>query len=232
MKASFYFHYATWELRSGPVRLAYFVACLAVGVAAVVVVSGLSRGFEAGVRGEAKQLLSADLALRSNQPLDKQLHSAVNDLPGSRSTRTRELVTMVRAEIVDDRPGPTRLVELKIVGAGYPFYGELGLRPAVDLHTLLDERSAVVAPELLAQLGIKLGESLSIGGQWFQVSGLVESEPDRILGSLTLGPRVFLSAEGLERAELLSLGSRVEYGLLVKMPASTTIQELRRIKIA
>ncbi len=110
MKPSFYFHYAAWELRSGPLRLAYFVACLAVGVAAVVVVSGLSRGFETGVRGEAKQLLSADLALRSNQPLDEQLISAVNDLAGSRSIRTRELVTMVGAETGDDQPGPTRLV--------------------------------------------------------------------------------------------------------------------------
>ena len=139
---------------------------------------------------------------------------------------------MVGAETGDDRRGPTRLVELKIVEAGYPFYGELGLRPPGDLGTLLDERSAVVAPELLAQLSINSGESLRIGGQPFRVSGLVESEPDRIMGSLTLGPRVFISAEGLERAELLALGSRVEYGLLVKMPASTTIQELRRIKTA
>jgi putative ABC transport system permease protein len=231
VKASFYFHYAAWEIRGRPIRLAYFVACLAIGVAAVVVVSGLSRGFEAGVRGEAKQLLSADLALRSSQPLDEQLVSAVNDLPGSRSMRTRELVTMVRAESGDGRPGPTRLVELKVVAAEYPFYGELGLRPRAELGTLLDERSAVVAPQLLAQLGIDLGDSLNLGGQLFHISGLVESEPDRIMGSLTLGPRVFISAEGLERAELLSLGSRVEYGLLVKMPAATTIQELRRIKI-
>src|SRR6185436_11571825 len=46
-------------------RLVFFTACLAVGVAGVVAVAGLSASLDRGIRGEAKQLLAADLAVSS-----------------------------------------------------------------------------------------------------------------------------------------------------------------------
>ena len=47
------------EARGSASRFAFFVACLAVGVAAIVAVAGLSDGLDRGIRGEARQLLAA-----------------------------------------------------------------------------------------------------------------------------------------------------------------------------
>ena len=50
--------FAAFQLR----RLAFFVACLSVGVAAVVAVAGLSSALDDGIQAQARQLLAADLA--------------------------------------------------------------------------------------------------------------------------------------------------------------------------
>ena len=112
-------------------------------------------------------------------------------------------------------------MRLKVVQGEYPFYGELQLDPPGPLSALLDEQSAVVAPELLTDLGLRAGDllrALRIGGADFRVAGVVLDEPDRIDFSLRLAPRVFLSAQGFERASLLGFGNRVRYRALLCLP--------------
>ena len=50
------------------------------------------------------------------------------------------------------------------------------------------------------------GDHVKIGGQDFRVAGIVTVEPDRMSGSFTVGPRVMLSREALDRTGLLRLG--------------------------
>ncbi|HEX5757934.1 MAG TPA: FtsX-like permease family protein, partial [Thermoanaerobaculia bacterium] len=209
------------ESRGARGRLVFFVACLAVGVAAVVAVAGLSASLDQGIRGEARQLLAADLAVEGNRPLPPALERAAAAIPGARLTRVRELVTVVAAppRTIGGRahPGPSQLVELKVVDGHYPFYGTLDVRPRRPLAALLAPDAAVAAPELLEKLGVAAGGTLRIGGRDFRVAGTVRAEPDRLSISPRLGPRVFLSGAGLARTGLLGRGSRVEHRLLLKL---------------
>src|SRR5690606_21556057 len=99
------------------------------------------------------------------------------------------------------------LAELKVVEGGYPFYGNLRLdpprTPGQSLAELLTPETVVVAPELLTRLGIGTGDELRVGGAPFRVAAVVLEEPDKLNISFTLGPRVFLSPEGLFRTALL-----------------------------
>jgi putative ABC transport system permease protein len=206
------------ESRGARGRLAFFVACLGAGVAAVVAVAGLSSSLDQGIRREARQLLAADLAVEGSRPLPPALGRAVAGIPGARSTRVRETVTVVAAPSRGGRPGPSQLVELKVIDGEYPFYGRLEVQPAQPLSALLAADTAVVAPELLARLGLGMGDTLRIGGISFQVAGTVSAEPDRLSISPSLGPRVFLSGAGFARTGLETRGSRVEQRLLVRLP--------------
>jgi putative ABC transport system permease protein len=85
-----------------------------------------------------------------------------------------------------------------------------------------------VASELLARLGLRVGDTLRIGGEPFRIAGVVLSEPDRVSISLTLGPRVFLSGAGFKRTPLGGRGSRIEYRALLKLPEGTSEEELRQ----
>ncbi|MBW8875135.1 MAG: FtsX-like permease family protein [Acidobacteria bacterium] len=226
MSPGFFLRTLLRESRGSRGRLAFFIACLAVGVSAVVAVAGLSASLDQGIRREARQLLAADVAVRGNRPIPPEVDGALAAFHGVERTNLRETVTVASVPGRDGQPGPSQLVELKVVDGVYPFYGKLVLRPGRPLHELLSPRTAVVASELLARFGRKVGDDVYIGGQPFRVAGIVVSEPDRVSISFTLGPRVFLSGAGFARTSLEGQGSRVSYRALFKLPEGITASGL------
>ena len=223
MRPAVFLAHVRREARGGGGRLLFFIACLAAGVAAVVAVAGFSEGLDRGIRGEAKSLLTADLAVRGRRPIPEELKAAVDRIAGAERAEVREMLTMISAAgTAESGVGASPrsiLVELKSVRGAYPFYGKLELEPAARLAEVLDDRSVVVAPEILGRLDLEVGDGLKIGGETFRIAGTVRREPDRITGALQMGPRLFVSAAGLERAALERLGSRVTYRTLVRLPS-------------
>src|SRR6185369_4650370 len=138
VKPAFYARTMLRESRGAFGRLAFFVACLAVGVAAVVAVAGLSASLDDGLRAEARQLLAADLRIEGSRPLPPGIDLAKVGLAGARRTDIVEMVTVVASQA-----GKSQLVELKVIDGDYPFYGKLVLAPARPLKDLLDPESAV-----------------------------------------------------------------------------------------
>ena len=69
-------------------------------------------------------------------------------------------------------------------------------------------------------MGLKVGDQLKVGEGMFAITGLVRKEPDRTAGAFSLGPRVFISREGLAATDLIKPGSRVRERYLLKVPAS------------
>lgn len=220
------------ESRGARGKLFFFVACLAVGVAAVVAVAGLSASLDRTIRGEARQLLAADLAVEGRRRLPEDLDRALERLPGVARTDIQEMVSMAAAPSAPGAvaaPGRSQLVELKVIGGEYPFYGRLGLEPDRPLAELLRDDSVVVGPELLSRLGLGVGDRLALGGAEFRIAGVVTAEPDRVGGAFTMGPRVFLSQAGLERTVLERRGSRVLYRALLRLPPSTPPERAKEI---
>ncbi len=219
-------HYALAELRGSARVLGFFVGCLAVGVGAVVAVKGTSSGIEAGVRAHARELLGADAVVQSWRALP-EVSSALAET-GARMTLVKEMVTLV-ARVDGRQPGRSQLVELRAVGAGYPFYGPPRLEPDRRLGELLDRETTVVADELLDRMGLGVGDTLRIGGQDFRIAGRVLSEADTLSGSLRLGPRVFVSTDGLARTSLEAFGSRILRRALVKLPPGGRLADAERL---
>jgi predicted lysophospholipase L1 biosynthesis ABC-type transport system permease subunit len=105
--AGFFFRTLIRESRGSRGRLLFFVACLSVGVAAVVAVAGLSASLDDGIRSEARQLLAADLAIESRRPIPKDLNLATAGLAGAERTDLQETVTVVAAPSrAAGEPGP------------------------------------------------------------------------------------------------------------------------------
>src|SRR5262249_18270883 len=100
----------------------------------------------------------------------------------------------------------------------YPFYGTLKFRPAMTLQQALQPDTISVSDGVLLRLGAKIGDSVRIGGQSFRISSEVINEPDRMTGSINVGPRVMMSRAGLERTGLLIAGSRAAERFLFKVP--------------
>ena len=232
------------ELRSAWRHFVYFLACIALGVGAVVGVSLFSVNVEQAVLKEARGLLGGDLEVRVSRPLGTSGTDLLRGLEsrGVHRTKVSELVAM--ASVGQPSPGGTtatsQLVELKAVEPSYPLYGVLKLDRDQPLAELLRRDAegcpdlclgAVVQQALLIRLGLRIGDRIKIGQASFQIRGVIYTEPDRMANMYSLGPRVLISQEGLAAADLIKPGSRLrERHLLAlpeSLPPSPLVSELR-----
>ncbi|MGD0156845.1 MAG: FtsX-like permease family protein [Terracidiphilus sp.] len=208
------------DLKSAPGKFAFVVLSVAVGVAALVGVRGLSDSFRQTLNTEARSLLAGDLSVRMfRAPVPDELSkiAAIEAQSGGaiRSTWVTETVSMVSVS-TDPVPLP---VSLKAVDpAEYPYYGTADLDPSMPLRQALKGDSAIVADEFLIRLNAHVGDTLRLGKVDFKISAVLKQEPDRISAGMGLGPRVMISEASLARTGLLAPGSRATRRLLVKLP--------------
>jgi putative ABC transport system permease protein len=208
------------DLKSAPGKFGFVVLSVAVGVAALVGVRGLSDSFRQTLNTEARSLLAGDLSarlLRSPTPEELTKIAAIEVQSGGsiRSTWVTETVSMAS---VSTDPVPL-LVSLKAVDpAEYPFYGTAELDPAMPLRQALQGDSAVVADEFLIRLNAHVGDTLRLGGRDFRISAVLKQEPDRITAGMGLGPRVMITEAAMATTGLLAPDSRATRRLLVKLP--------------
>ncbi len=212
------------ELRGAASRAAFFVACLAVGVAAVVAVAGLGDSLDRTIRIQARPMLAADVAVTARRPLPDVL----DDLPADITVRRADVRMFSTMVASPPRNGQvdSLLVDLKVPEPGYPFYGELRIEPAVPLHTLLGDDGVVVEASLLRRLRLEVGDTLMLGGLPFFIRGVVQTEPDRVEASLSPGPRVFVSFEGLSKTPLDTTSGRITYKALYEVPDEADLARL------
>ena len=216
------------EMRASRSRFLFVVLAVAVGVGSLTGVRGFSRSFRHMLLAQARTLMAGDLSARVFALPTPEQESVLDRLAreGVRRTWITETVTMASSA---GTPNPL-LISVKAVDpTAYPFYGEVQLNPPQPLARALDDRSVVVSDDLLLRLDARTGDTLHIGGQDFRIAGVVVSEPDRMTGSLNVGPRVMITRQGLDRTGLISLGSRASERYLFRLPAAgPTVESVRQ----
>ncbi len=208
---------ASREARASALKFLFVAFGVAAGVGALTGVRGFSQAFRDTLRREARTLMAADLAIRQfNLPTPEQNAAAQKYVDqGAMLTRITETVSMM------DSPGGNApiLVSIKAVDPQvYPFYGKFVLDPPARLAEALTDDSIIVSDDLIIRMNLSAGSTVKLGGQQFRVAGVVKSEPDRMTGSLNIGPRVMISHVGLDRTGLMQFGSRSSERLLFKAP--------------
>ncbi|MHA1108601.1 MAG: ABC transporter permease, partial [Alphaproteobacteria bacterium] len=187
-----------------------FLACLALGTAAIAAVGSLSSAIETGLGTEARALLGGDVELRLH-------HRPASDEQRQWLAERGELseVIEVRAMARLIGGGKQRLVELKAVDDLYPLVGSLEIQGGQTLSEALSPVAgidgAVVAESLLEKLELSVGDRLALGDAEFRIAGVIAREPDRVTRGVQLGPRVIVTRAGLDRTALLKPGSLSQY---------------------
>ncbi len=168
--------------------------------------------------------MAADVSLRQFTALSPAQQQSLDAYVqrGAQLTRITETVSMMGAA-----GGVPVLVSVKAVDpAVYPFYGQVVLDPPQPLKLALDEHSLAVSDDLLVRLNVQTGSLVKLGAAEFRVAGTVVREPDRMTGSLNIGPRVLISRAGLDRTGLLTFGSRASQRFLFRLPAAGSRQAI------
>ncbi|HVW87258.1 MAG TPA: FtsX-like permease family protein, partial [Bryobacteraceae bacterium] len=97
----------------------------------------------------------------------------------------------------------------------------------MNIRTALQPDTVAVADGVLLRLNAKVGDTVRIGGQPFRIATEVTTEPDRMTGSINVGPRVMISRAGLMRTGLVVPGSRAAERFLFKVPPAIPIGNVR-----
>jgi putative ABC transport system permease protein len=214
------------EARASAPKFLFAVLGVATGVGALTGVRGFADAFQGELRRQARSLMAADVSVRQFTELTPEQQRCIDGYVrrGARVTRISETVSMLGTGQPDGVP---TLVSVKAVDpAVYPFYGRITLDPDKPLGQALDARSVAVSDDVPIRLNVQTGSMVKLGEAEFRIVGTVTSEPDRMTGSLNLGPRLLISREGLERTGLMTFGSRASQRILFKLPQAGTPQAI------
>jgi putative ABC transport system permease protein len=214
------------ETRASSGRFIFVILAVAAGVGSLTGVRGFSRAFHTMLQRDARTFMAADLTVRTFQLPSGPQTDEMNRLRKRGIERTQVTETLTMAS--PPNGAAPLLISIKAVDpAVYPFYGTVKFNPPMDLHTALKPDAVAVSDGVLLRLNAHVGDTIRIGGQPFRISAEVTNEPDRMTGSLNVGPRVMISRAGLERTGLLIAGSREAERFLFKVPPAIPITTVR-----
>lgn len=213
----FIFAMAWRETRASRRRLLLFGSAISIGVAALVSIGSFTANLETAVRREARGLLGADLALVSSRPFTPPIDSLLDSLARSGTPVARRTVFSSMGYI--RRSEGVRLLEVRAVGPGFPFYGEVVTSPA-GVWTALDTgRVALVDTTVLVSLNAAVGDTLELGSTSFVIAGTVAEIAGHLTGGVNaFGAQVYVPERFVQATGLLLFGSRVSYSALMKFP--------------
>jgi putative ABC transport system permease protein len=201
--------FAARDLRGGLEGLRIFLACIALGVGAIVAVNSLARALDDGLAREGRTILGGDAAFtlvhRELTPDERQFLSARGEL-----SKVAGLRAMAR-----NFAGDAALVDLKAVDASWPRLGEAVLEPNIPIPAALAKSGAAygvaVDDALLDRLNLKLGDVFDLGALHLQVRAKLVSEPDRLGAGIGFGARALISEEALRASGLIQPGSLIRW---------------------
>ena len=203
-----------------------FLACIALGVAAIAGVASISRSLTDGLGREGKRILGGDLTYSLINREATSDERAVLDAQGKVS-----VVTTLRAMALAGDKGAA-LVEMKAVDGAYPAAGDLVTDPDTPLSGLLAEKDgvfgAVADPLLLTRLDLKVGDRIEIAGKTIAIRAILVSEPDKIANGIGFGPRLLVSAATLQATGLIRPGSLNRWSYRIQAPEADDAELERR----
>ncbi|MCO6509796.1 MAG: ABC transporter permease [Aridibacter famidurans] len=220
------------EIRSSWKSLLFFFLCIAIGVGSVVALRALTRNLSVAVGGDARELLTADFTVTSTSafsPDDLTRIDSVVEGSGIVDGRGETIELAIAARPADRTMESIALVGLKGIDETFPLVGEFRLSDGKPFsYSLLENEGAVVSPELLEDLGVKIGDEIIVGETRFRIRATFSEEPGRASG-FSVASRVFVSNDSFDKAGINSNTGRVRRRILFRTDSNPTqlVNDLR-----
>lgn len=196
-------------------KLAGVFFILLIGFLGPLLSSSLQTSVSDYLELRSRQLLSADLAIANVREFTTPELQIIDRLAqSSKKSEATEFVTMAKGRDV------STLIEIQAVDQTFPIYGAFTFK---DGHSILNAQGlwqddvAWVFPELLSQLGLKVGDTLAVGKLNLKIAGELKDAPGLSRAGI-FAPKVFMGRNKLERTGLTQLGSQVSYRVYLELP--------------
>ena len=200
-------------------KLLFCLLSISLGVAALVLVQALGHHMEVALQNESKALLGADLVIRGSAPFSERAEAFFDQLGGEqdRELRFNSMAFFPKQEA-------TRLVLVRSLAGGFPFYGNWVVEPEFPSLAAAQEAAQSELPvawldaALFVQFDLAVGDTVRLGASTFTVAGQVKRVPGESTFSGTFAPRVYIAADQVPATGLLTFGSMVRFRAYFKLP--------------
>ena len=219
--------FAKRELRGGLRGFRIFLACLALGVAAIAAVGTVRASIQAGLEQNGAALLGGDAVVRFTYRFADDDERAWLDSIAERVSETTDFRSMIVVERDTIERG---LTQVQAVDDLYPLIGETVLDPPMPLSQAFagtEQTPGGVMERVLAdRLGLTAGDTFNLGATTFTLSAILVSYPDNSGGGFGLGPRSLVFLDDLKDSGLLATGTLMESNYRLDLPDGTDLQDL------
>lgn len=221
--------FALREMRGGLSGFYIFLACIALGVAAIGGVNSVAGSVGQGIAAQGRSILGGDISFALNQREANADERAFLEQQG-KFAESASMRSMARKLDGSDQS----LVEVKAVDGVYPLYGQLKLTPALPAGDIFTERDgafgAAVSQMFLDRMSLQVGDRILLGSARFEIRAVIDDEPDLLSDGFNFAPRFMVSMDGLRASGLIQPGSLVTHIYKLALPSGTSDAELGAIR--
>ena len=209
----------TWRMawrdsRASRRKLLLFSSSIIIGIAALVAISSFGQNLRRTIDIQAKSLLGADLVIAARDPFTPEMDELFADIGGE---QVREVIFSSMA--LFPKNAGTRLVQVRALGRGFPFYGQFETDPpsaAANFHS----GGALVEETLLFQFESQVGDQVKVGHLTLPIVGALRKIPGENAVFSTIAPRIYIPFDKLDATQLVSEDSLARFKVFFKLPAS------------
>ncbi|HKL02043.1 MAG TPA: ABC transporter permease, partial [Cryomorphaceae bacterium] len=194
-------------------RLSLFMSSIVLGIGALVAINSFGENLSAQIEGEAKELLGADLEVKSRTPISDEVRQRFDSLGFGMSEEVA-----FSSMVYFPKNAGTRLVYVRAVEGEFPYYGAFETSPQEPSENFTKNQQALVDQTLLLQFDASPGDSVKIGELTFDVAAAVQKVPGQTAITTTVAPPVFIPLRLMKQTGLDQQGSRMEYKIYAKYP--------------
>ena len=219
--------FALRELRGGLRGFRVFLACLALGVAAIAAVGTVRAGIEAGLARDGAALLGGDaeveLTYRFAREEELQWLTSIAE-------RVSETVDFRSMAVVEKGDTVERgLTQVRAVDDLYPLIGDVTLDPPMPLDQALADFGGVMERVLADRLGLRPGDAFRLGEQDFTLRAILDRYPDNAAGGFGLGPRTIVLTDDLAQSGLITEGTLFSTQYRLDLPDGADLAALQAV---
>ncbi len=201
------------DFKASAGKLSLFMVSIVLGVAAIVSIQSFGETLKDNIALQSKALMGADFKIDSDNALNEEALAIVDSLGGADA----EEISFASMALFP-KSGATKLLQVRGISEGFPFYGELETEPATAGRTYGNLNGALVDATVMLQLNVAVGDTIKIGNVRLPVVGGLENIPGSNAVFSAIAPPVVIPYSFIEKTGLVQLGSRIDYQYYFKAP--------------
>lgn len=180
------------------------------------------------LRAKAKDLLGADISVSSRRKLSEN-ELRIIDAVAEAGARTK-LVELFSMVVTPD--GQSRLIQVRAIDSAFPLYGELQMQSGRVARSgmaseLQREPIAWVYPEVMTQLGLRIGDQVDLGGLSFRIAESVVDDSSQSLRMASLAPKIYIGRNILPQTKLVQFGTTMTESILIKFAKGENLAPIK-----